>query len=164
MRPGRHSELIKAALVGLCFWIVLLPSRGAGPQISFRKPDVARIAEGDSTARGTAQFLIHREGFAREAISMGRALFHHDFAGDENSGCNGVPCRRRHPRAARDGPHSQFEASSCAACHSTPAGSAGFGPKGRNTFKSGNTIRTTDIFGGGLIQQLALEATEDLKT
>ncbi|HXG64278.1 MAG TPA: di-heme oxidoredictase family protein, partial [Blastocatellia bacterium] len=54
-------------------------------------------------------------------------------------------------------------AGSCAACHSTPAGSAGFGPKEQNVFVAGNTVRTPDIFGAGIIEQLAIEATEDLK-
>ncbi len=162
MRAGRHSELIVRALVA-SFVLVTLFSLSLRSQINFDEPDIARIAEGDVTTRNTAQFLINRDLFAREAINTGRRLFHHDFARDKEGGCNGLPCARRHPEATRAGPQSQFEASSCATCHSTPVGSAGFGPKEQNIFKSGNTVRTTDIFGGGLIQQLAFEATADLK-
>lgn len=150
------------ALATLCI-LVAFSSARLKSQISFKEPDIARIAEGDRTTRGTAQFLINRDGFAREATQIGRGIFHRNFGLDEHSGCNGLPCKLRHSEATRAWPHSQFEAGSCDTCHAIPIGSAGFGPKEQNTFKVGNTVRSNDMFGGGLIQQLALEATEDLK-
>jgi CxxC motif-containing protein (DUF1111 family) len=56
-----------------------------------------------------------------------------------------------------------FEASSCDTCHATPSGSAGFGPKAQDIFTEGNTIRTPDMFGAGLVEELGREASEDLK-
>jgi hypothetical protein len=162
MKSGNHLRLVKVVLMAL-FVLTALISHGVRSQISFKEPDIARIAEGNLTTRGTAQFLINRESFAREAIQIGRSLFHHNFADDKNSGCNGLPCKLRDPKATRAWPQAQFEAGSCDTCHSRPVGSAGFGPKEQNTFKVGNTIRSNDMFGGGLIQQLAIEATEDLK-
>jgi hypothetical protein len=162
MKSGNHLKLMKSALVALCVLMTLV-SRSLRSQVSFKEPDLARIAEGSPTTPGTAQFLIKREGFAQEAAQIGRSLFHHNFAEDKNSGCNGMPCQLRDPKATRAWPQSQFEASSCETCHSTPSGSAGFGPREQNTFKGGNTIRSNDMFGGGLIQQLGIEATEDVK-
>lgn len=132
-------------------------------QVSFRDRDIARIPEGDSTTRGAAQFLINRFGFTQEAIQIGRGIFHHNFANDRKSGCNGIPCELRNQQATRAWPQSKFEASACETCHSTPRGSAGFGPNEQNIFRGGNRIRTNDMFGAGLIQQLGIEATEDLK-
>lgn len=131
--------------------------------MSFKDPDLARFSEGNRLTAGTAQFLINREAFSRDAIQIGRNLFHHDFGRDENSGCNGVPCKLRDSTATRRWPQSQFEAGSCDTCHTTPRRSAGFGPRDQNTFKGGNTVRSNDMFGGGLIQQLAIEATEDIQ-
>lgn len=156
-------RFIIMGLATVCI-VVAFSSPAFKSQISLKEPDIARIAEGNLTTRGTAQFLINRDVFAREAIQIGRSLFHHDFAADQHSGCNGVPCKLRDPKATRAWPQSHFEAGSCDTCHSLPAGSAGFGPKEQNTFKVENTIRTNDMFGGGLIQQLALEATADLKS
>ncbi|HSE98536.1 MAG TPA: di-heme oxidoredictase family protein [Blastocatellia bacterium] len=150
-------------LVLALFALMFLTSRGPSAQISLKSPDLARIAEGDTTTEKTAQYLINRDRFARQAIQIGRLLFHHDFADDKESGCNGIPCFKRLQSSTRTHPDSRFEASSCATCHSTPAGSAGFGPKQQNTFVSGNTIRTPDMFGAGLIEQLAREATEELR-
>ncbi|HKZ01105.1 MAG TPA: di-heme oxidoredictase family protein [Pyrinomonadaceae bacterium] len=150
------------ALSTLCI-LVVFSSGVLRSQISFKEPDIARIPEGDRTTRGTAQFFINRDSFARQATQIGRSLFHHDFARDAHSGCNGVPCKLRHAESTRAWPHSQFEAGSCDTCHAIPIGSAGFGSKEQNTFKNGNTVRSNDMFGGGLIQQLAIEATEDLK-
>lgn len=132
-------------------------------QEQFSDPDFARVAEGNAATPGTAQFLIARENMVRRSIQIGRILFHHNFALDKNGGCNGVPCPQRSKDATTTGPDSHFEAGSCADCHSTPAGSAGFGPQDRATFTAGNTIRTPDMFGAGLIQALAQEATEDLQ-
>jgi hypothetical protein len=149
--------LLCGAIIGL----FIVPAYYA--QLSFKEPDLARIAEGDPAARDTAQFLIQRDFYARDAIRIGRSLFHHDFAADKNSGCNGLPCRQPSPQATRQRPHSRFEASSCGSCHHQPAGSAGFGTKENYTFTNGNTIRSPDLFGAGLIQQLAIEATADLQ-
>ncbi|CAN5773557.1 hypothetical protein BH18ACI4_BH18ACI4_00400 [soil metagenome] len=154
--------LTKLVLLALAVLIVLA-IRTLRSQISLEEPDIARIAEGNSTARGTAQFLISRDGYAHGAIQIGRSIFHHNFAQAKDSGCNGLPCKLRNSKAVRTWPHSQFEAGSCDTCHSTPTGSAGFGPKDQNTFNSGNTVRSNDMFGGGLIQQLGIEATQDLK-
>ena len=132
-------------------------------QVSLKPLDLARMPEGASNVRGTAQYLINRDGFARDGIQLGRSLFHQDFAKVKDSGCNGIPCSLRDSKATRAGPNSLFEASSCATCHSTPDGSAGFGPRDQNSFTNGNTIRTPDMFGAGLIQELAVEATKDLK-
>ena len=162
MKSGSHLKLVKYLLATLCV-LTLLASHGVKSQVSFKELDVARIPEGSPNMPDTAQFLINREGFAREAIQIGRSIFHHDFAADKNSGCNGLPCRLRDSKATRAFPQSQFEAGSCETCHSTPRGSAGFGPKEQNTFKGGNTVRSNDMFGAGLIQQLGIEATEDLK-
>ncbi|HKZ78090.1 MAG TPA: di-heme oxidoredictase family protein [Pyrinomonadaceae bacterium] len=162
MKSGNRLSTVKISLIGLCVltgpWSANLRS-----QVSFKEPDIARVTEGNQLTPGTAQFLINREGFARDAIQIGRSMFHHDFARDDKSGCNGVPCKLRDAKATRAWPQSQFEAGSCDTCHSTPRGSAGFGPQEQNTFKEGNTIRSNDMFGGGLIQQLATEATEDLQ-
>lgn len=163
MKSVNHVKLVMLVPLVL-FLLTALISARVRSQITFKEPDIARIAEGTSTTRGTAQFLINRDGFAREAIQIGRSIFHHDFADDKSSGCNGVPCKLRDPKATRAWPHSQFEAGSCDTCHTLPAGSAGFGPSEQNTFKAGNTIRSNDMFGGGLIQQLANEATKDLKS
>jgi cytochrome c peroxidase len=156
-------KLIKAAWLLLCL-LLWLSLSGSQAQVSLKDPDLARTAEGDVKTRGTAQFLINRETTARAAVQLGRRLFHLDFALNKNSGCNGLPCPQRDSRATRAWPQSRFEAGSCATCHSAPAGSAGFGLKEQNTYTSGNTIRSPDMFGAGLIEQLAREATEDLKT
>ncbi len=132
--------------------------------MSLKTPDFARYEEGDAVTRNTAQYLINRENFTRQAIGLGRLLFHHDFALDGNSGCNGIPCAQRGRDAKRSKPQSRFEAGSCATCHSTPTGSAGFGNKERHIFTASNIIRSPDMFGAGLIQQLAIEATEELKS
>jgi len=141
---------------------MLQSSGNPSAQISLEDPDFARIPEGSRTALNTAQYLINRDSLARRAMQIGRILFHLDFAGRKDSGCNGLPCAARDHSATRSLPQSRLEAGSCATCHSTPAGSAGFGPARQNTFMSGNTIRTPDMFGAGLIEQLAIEATEDL--
>ncbi len=145
------------------FVLITVLSYDLRSQIRLKEPDLARIPEGDLFTRGTAQFLTKREGFAQQASQIGRAIFHRNFAQDANSGCNGVPCKLRSAQATRAWPQSEFEAGSCDTCHAVPSGAAGFGPKEQNTFKGGNTIRSNDMFGGGLIQQLAIEATEDLK-
>ncbi|HXG64546.1 MAG TPA: hypothetical protein VNO70_05525, partial [Blastocatellia bacterium] len=108
MTGGHRIRLIKMGFVLLCAFVALSMSGGA--QVSLREPDFARIAEGDPATNGTAQFYIHRERFARQAIQLGRLLFHHDFAADERSGCNGIPCKGRHRDATRGGPDSRFEA------------------------------------------------------
>lgn len=157
-----RSDPVKALL--LVLYALIAPFvQDPRAQISLKEPDLARIAEGSVTERSSAQFLVNRERSARQAIHLGRSMFHHDFARDEKSGCNGIPCRQRSDKATRSWPDSRFEASSCATCHGTPEGSAGFGQKEQNTFSSGNTIRTPDLFGAGLIEQLAIEATEDLR-
>lgn len=160
--PGRRSRIAIVPLLAL-FAVMFLPARDPSAQISLKDPDFARIPEGSRTALNTAQYLINRDRSTRQAIQIGRILFHHDFAGDKDSGCNAIPCLKRHRSATRSLPQSRLEASSCATCHSTPVGSAGFGPAQQNTFVLGNTIRTPDMFGAGLIEQLALEATEELK-
>jgi hypothetical protein len=164
VHPTSRSRvaLIKTSLLA-AFALFFLIFNTSFAQISLTEPDRARIAEGSITDRSSAQFLINRERTARQAIHLGRGLFHHDFAGDEKSGCNGIPCKQHSDKASRNAPDSSFEASSCATCHSMPAGSAGFGPKEQGIFISRNPVRTPDIFGAGLIQQLAIEATEDLR-
>jgi CxxC motif-containing protein (DUF1111 family) len=158
----RRCKLMKMTVLTAGI-LIALSGHSPRAQISFEDHDYTRLNEGSLTTRGSAQYLIHRDVFARQAILIGRILFDWDFADDKESGCNGLPCARRHEKATRAWPQSQFEASSCVTCHSQPAGSAGFGPKERNTFTAGNTVRTPDLFGAGLIQQLALEATEDLQ-
>lgn len=158
----RSSALKRTSLLGFGA-LFLLTSQSPFGQVSLTEPDLARVAEGSVTERGSAQFLINRERSARQSIHLGRNIFHHDFATAEKSGCNGIPCKQRSDKATRNGPDSKFEASSCASCHSTPAGSAGFGPKEQRVFISRNAVRTPDVFGAGLIQQLAIEATDDLK-
>lgn len=142
--------------------LLILTCTEVAPQLSFGDPDLARMVEGTPTTPHTAQYLIHRAVFARQAIQLGRFLFHQDFAERTNSGCNGIPCDLPNPSATWSPPWSKFEASSCATCHSVPRNSAGFGPKTRDTFTAGNRIRTPDLFGAGLVQQLAAEASEDL--
>src|SRR5882672_5312491 len=141
--------------------LIVLSTRGLQAQLSLKELDTARVPEGNSTSRATAQYLINRENLARDAIQIGRNLFRHDFAEDKDSGCNGLPCEQRNPQATRSSPQSEFEASSCETCHATPSGSAGFGPKAQDIFTAGNTIRTPDLFGAGLIEALGREATED---
>jgi len=155
---------LRATPYALIALLILIPSswRSLRSQVNFQDRDIARIAEGDKRSRGTAQFLINRFGFTQEAIQTGRSIFHHNFANDATSGCNGTPCELRKQRSTRAWPDSKFEAGSCETCHSTPAGSAGFGPNEQNIFRHGNRIRTNDMFGAGLIQQLGIEATEDL--
>jgi hypothetical protein len=162
MKSGNYRKLMTSVLAALCV-CTLLSSHSLRSQVSFKEPDIGRIPEGNVKAQGTAQFLINRENFAREAIQIGRSIFHHDFAADKNSGCNGVPCQLRAPGVTRAGPQSRFEAGSCETCHNTPPGSAGFGTKEQKTFNNGNAVRTNHLFGAGLIQQLGIEATEDLK-
>ncbi len=148
----------------ICVMAVLVFSAyGRHAQVSLKEPDFARYPEGDAITQNTAQYLINREDFTRRAIQLGRLLFNHDFTLDIGSGCNGLPCVQRHQRATLSPPQSRFEAGSCVTCHSAPAGSAGFGDKAHDTFTAGNVIRSPDMFGAGLIQQLAIEATEDLK-
>ena len=155
LRGSSYVVLALSLLFASTAWV-------ARTQVNFRDRDIARIPEGSNRARGTAQFLIQRFGFTQEAIQTGRSIFHHNFGSDENSGCNGIPCKLRNQQASRSWPRSKFEASACETCHSTPSGSAGFGPKEQKIFRAGNHIRTNDMFGGGLIQQLGIEATEDL--
>lgn len=131
--------------------------------MSQRQTDLARYPEGDARTLNTAQYLINREHLTRRAIQFGRSLFHRDFAEDKESGCNGVPCAQPDLQATTAPPQSRFEASSCATCHGNPAGSAGFGDVKHHTFTAGNAIRSPDMFGAGLIEQLAREATADLK-
>lgn len=156
------AALMKTPLLAV-FALFVLTFQTPFAQVSLAEPDLARIAEGSVTERSSAQFLINRERSARQAIHLGRSIFHHDFAKEEKSGCNGIPCKQGSDKATRNWPDSRFEASSCASCHSTPAGSAGFGPKEQGIFISRNAVRTPDVFGAGLIQQLAVEATEDLR-
>ena len=157
-------KLRSSSYVLLALSILILPSSWTlRSQVNFQDQDIARIPEGNQRTRGTAQFLIHRFGFTGEAIQTGRNIFHHDFADDRKSGCNGIPCTLRNPQATRAWPQSKFEASACETCHSTPRHSAGFGPNEQNIFRGGNRVRTNDMFGGGLIQELGIEATEDLK-
>lgn len=158
-KPTHHLTLSWLAIFTLLLFTFDTPLA----QVSLTEPDLARIPEGSVTERNSAQFLINRERTARQAIQIGRSIFHHDFAQDEKSGCNGIPCKQRNDKATRKFPDSKFEASSCGTCHTTPPGSAGFGPKEQGIFISRNAIRTPDLFGAGLIQQLAIEATEDLK-
>ena len=160
--PGRILRIAFVSSLALFAVMFLAPTKPSA-QISLKDPDFARIPEGSKTELNSAQYLINRERTARQAIQIGRILFHHDFAGDKDSGCNGIPCIGRLPSAIRALPQSRLEASSCASCHTTPEGSAGFGPEQQNTFVFGNTVRTPDMFGAGLIEQLALEATEELK-
>jgi len=155
LRGSSYAVVVLLILISSS-WLTILS------QVNFQDRDIARIPEGNKTTRGTAQFLIHRFGFTQEAIQTGRSIFHHNFASDEKSGCNGIPCELRKQQATRAWPDSKFEAGSCETCHSTPRGSAGFGPKEQNTFRGGNRIRPNDMFGAGLIQQLGLEASEDL--
>lgn len=159
---SRGGPAFKRTLLGIGV-LLALTSQSPFGQVSLKEPDLGRVAEGSVTERGSAQFLINRERSARQAIHIGRSIFHHDFAMAEKSGCNGIPCMQRSDKATRNSPDSRFEASSCASCHNTPAGSAGFGSKEQRIFISRNAVRTPDVFGAGLIQQLALEATEDLK-
>ena len=158
----RQIRWIKTALLP-AFAVIAFTVTGDKAQVSLKAPDLARFEEGDALTKNTAQYLINREVFTRQAIQLGRLLFHHDFALDKNSGCNGLPCAQRSPDATRSGPQSRFEAGSCVTCHNTPAGSAGFGDKGHYTFFAGNIVRSPDMFGAGLIQQLAIEASEDIK-
>lgn len=153
----------RVVLVPALFCLFIISFGHSSAQVSLKPADLARTPEGVSTARGTAQYLINRDGHARDGIQLGRSIFHQDFAEFKNSGCNGIPCSLRNRNATRAAPDSRFEASSCATCHSTPDGSAGYGPGDQSTFTNGNTIRTPDMFGAGLIQELALEATEDLR-
>lgn len=159
---GRTRTVVTQVIFALGI-LALLVYAQAAPQLSFEDPDLARMVEGTPVTPHTAQYLIHRAVFARQAIQLGRVLFHQDFAERSNSGCNGIPCQLRSPDATRSPPWSRFEASSCATCHSVPKNSAGFGHRTQDTFTAGNRIRTPDLFGAGLIQQLAAEATEDLK-
>jgi len=156
MKLRSTSYAIVALLVLLTSWFSLRS------QIHFRDRDVARIPEGDKTSRDTAEFLINRFGFTQEAIQTGRSIFHHDFANDEKSGCNAIPCTLRKQQATRAWPESKLEAGSCETCHSMPPVSAGFGPTEQRIFRGGNRIRTNDMFGAGLIQELGIEATEQL--
>lgn len=156
-RIPSYLLLTLSILIGSAWWTTR-------SQVNLQERDIARIPEGDSKTRYTAQFLINRFGFTQEATQTGRSIFHHNFAYDKNSGCNGLPCSLSDRKATRAWPQSKFEASACETCHSTPRGSAGFGPKEQNTFIGGNRVRSNDMFGGGLIQQLGIEATEDLKT
>jgi cytochrome c551/c552 len=144
-------------------FVIVLSTRSLEAQLSLKELDTARIPEGNSTSRATAQYLINRENLARDAIQIGRNLFHHDYARDKDSGCNGLPCEQKNPLATRAAPQSLFEASSCDTCHAMPSGSAGFGPKAQDIFAEGNTIRTPDMFGAGLVEELGREASEDLK-
>lgn len=156
------AVLMLRALVLVCAAIAFVLTMLAASTVQ-QQIDLARYPEGDSRTLNTAQYLINRENLTRRAVQFGRLLFHHEFAGDERSGCNGEPCVQRDARARTGPPQSLFEASSCATCHSQPAGSAGFSESRHYTFISGNTIRGPDMFGLGLIQQLGIEATEDLK-
>jgi hypothetical protein len=151
----RAMMVVCAAIV----FVATMVSAGAVQQ----QTDLARYPEGNSRTLNTAQYLINRENLTRRAVQFGRLLFHREFAEDERSGCNGLPCVQRHKQARTGPPHSLFEASSCATCHSQPSGSAGFSESQHYTFTSDNTIRGPDMFGLGLIQQLGIEATEDLK-
>jgi mono/diheme cytochrome c family protein len=160
-KPANRS--LKLMNAGLLCLIAVMSCAFHNAQVSFRQTDFARYPEGDARTINTAQYLIHRENLTRRALQFGRKLFHQDFAADKTSGCNGVPCAQRDAKATTARPQSRFEAGSCATCHSNPAGSAGFGDKEHFTFTAGNTIRSPDMFGAGLIEQLALEASEDLK-
>ena len=157
LRIASYLLLTLSVLIGSAWWTTR-------SQVNLQERDIARIPEGDSKTRYTAQFLINRFGFTQEGTQTGRSIFHHNFADDKNGGCNGLPCSLRDRKATRAWPQSKFEASSCETCHSTPRGSAGFGPNEQNIFIGGNRVRSNDMFGGGLIQQLGVEATEDLKT
>ncbi len=163
MAASNSTRRVKKAALLLLGGLFVVYPHVLEAQLSLKEPDAARIPEGNATTRQTAQYLINRENLARDAIQIGRSLFHHDFARDKSSGCNGLPCELRDPLATRSAPQSRFEASSCDTCHSTPSGSAGFGPKAQDIFTAGNRIRTPDMFGAGLVEELGREATEDLK-
>jgi len=154
---GSFYVLLVLALV-IAFPLLTLRS-----QVNLQDRDIARIPEGNKTTRSSAQFLINRSGFTQEAIQTGRGIFHHNFADGKKTGCNGIPCDLRDSLATRAWPQSKVEASSCETCHGTPRGSAGFGPEEQNIFRDGNRVRTNDMFGAGLIQQLGIEATEELR-
>ena len=87
----------------------MLSTRGLEAQLSLKELDTARIREGNSTARATAQYLINRDNLARDAIQHVSVFWNDQTARFEaerrwlyHSVDDGYidPLRRRHGSAA----------------------------------------------------------------
>lgn len=110
---------------------------------------------GDIFTPDSSMFLIQRDPF--RAIQRGRQLFQRKFTHAQGVG----------PRVGDGIGNIEIEAAlgagladSCAACHSRPFGSAGFGG---NVFTRPDSRDTPHLFGLGLKEMLADEITHDLR-
>jgi hypothetical protein len=110
---------------------------------------------GDVYTPDSSIFLIQRDPF--RAIQRGRQLFQRKFTRAQGNG----------PRVDDGVGNIELEAAlgagladSCAACHSRPQGSAGFGG---NVFTRPESRDTPHLFGLGLKEMLADEITQDLR-
>lgn len=111
---------------------------------------------GDWYTPGSSSYIIHRDPF--RSIRRGRQLFQRKFSQSEGLG----PRHNYHSQGSisqtrRLGAGS---ADSCAGCHGNPKGSAGVGGNVA-TFPDGRDA--PHLFGLGLVEQLADEATRDLR-
>lgn len=126
---------------------------GAGIQKSF--DEQVSAGRGDIFTPGSSIFLIRRDPF--RAIARGRQLFQRKFTLAQGVG----------PRTndgigdiSLDGSIGAGLADSCAACHSRPFGSAGFGG---NVITRPKSRDAPHLFGLGLQEMLADEITADLR-
>ena len=110
---------------------------------------------GDQLTPGSSIYLIGRDPF--RAIARGRQLFQRKFTRAQGNGPrrdDGIG------NIAAVGALGAGLADSCAACHSRPFGSAGFGG---NVFTRPDSRDAPHLFGLGLVEILADEITQDLR-
>ena len=125
----------------------------AGIQKSFSEE--VGPGRGDDSMLNSSMYLIHRDPF--RSIARGRQLFQRKF-----TQAQGVGPRKNDGvgNIEVDAALGAGLADSCAACHSRPFGSAGFGG---NVFTRPESRDAPHLFGLGLKEMLADEITHDLR-
>jgi hypothetical protein len=135
--------------------ITQTPNRlGAGIQKSFEQ--AVGAGRGDVFTPDSSVYLVQRDPF--RAIVRGRQLFQRKF-----THAQGLGPRRRDGVGdiAREPAVGAGLSDSCAACHSRPFGSAGFGG---NVFTRPDSRDTPHLFGLGLVEMLGDEITQELRS
>lgn len=164
----RNSNGVRARLVSSAAALALLvvsahaqlsdqtqTPNGMGVGIAKSLTQEVGAGRGDAYTPGSSRFLIARDPF--RSIRRGRQLFQRKFTMSQGLG----------PRTAdgsgdifADGSLGAGLTDSCAACHSSPYGSAG---SGGHVFTRPDTRDAPHLFGLGLIEMLGDEITQDLR-
>jgi hypothetical protein len=163
--PGVFGQRLLAPIVGC----ILLASQGhaqlndqtqtpngAGVGIAKSLAQEVGAGRGDILTPGSSRYIIARDPF--RSIRRGRQLFQRKFTMAQglgprtNDGVGNIEL---------DGSIGAGLTDSCAACHSSPAGSGG---AGGHVFTRPDTRDAPHLFGLGLVEMLGDEITTDLRT